>query len=396
MNKMTAMLGGFGIGAGLMYLADPDRGRRRRALVRDKMKHCMCRSRHVLDAAAEDMSNRAHGMMAETEARARDALSGEIVPDQVLCDRVRAAMGRVVSHPGAITVTAENGHVTLSGLVMAHEFDNLMGCAMHVRGVKSVRNNVQVRRDSGDESCLQGDGHMINHRSMMERLHRSPAFRVGESCLGGALALRGLMHGGMMGKLESALGLGLLARATTNMDAGSMLGVDHHHRGVIEVQKTMTIAAPVDEMWNFWAHFENFPKFMSHLKHVKDMGDGRSHWCAVGPGGMTCEWDAVVTKWDPPRMMAWRSTEGSLVANTGMVRFEAVEGGTRLDIRLCYNPPGGALGHLCAAMFGADPKHAMDQDLVRLKSLLECGKASAHGHEVTREEMGMPREMQTA
>ena len=351
----------------------------------------------MLDAAAKDMSNRAHGMMAKTEARARDALSGEIVPDQVLCDRVRAAMGRVVSHPGAITVTAENGHVTLSGLVMAHEFDNLMGCAMHVRGVKSVRNNVQVRRDSGDESCLQGDGHMINHRSMMERLHRSPAFRVGESCLGGALALRGLMHGGMMGKLESALGLGLLARATTNMDAGSMLGVDHHHRGVIEVQKTMTIAAPVDGMWNFWAHFERTSR--SSLTVEARQGHGRrrlSHWCAVGPGGMTCEWDAVVTKWAPPRMMAWRSTEGSLVANTGMVRFEAVEGGTRLDIRLCYNPPGGALGHLCAAMFGTNPKHAIDQDLVRLKSLCGMRQSQRARPRSGRKEMGMPREMQTA
>ena len=398
MNKMMAMLGGLGIGAGLMYLADPDRGRRRRALLRDKMKHCMCRSRDVLDAAAEDMNNRTHGMMAEAEARARDAMGGQMVTDQVLCDRVRSAMGRVVSHPGAITVTADKGHVTLSGLVMAQEFDDLMNCTMRVRGVKSVRNNVQVRRDSGDESSLQGNGHTMNHRPLMERLHRSPAFRVGESCLGGALALRGMMHGGMMGKLESAIGLGLLARATTNMDAARMIGVNHE-RCAVEMQKTMTIAAPVDEVWNFWAHFENFPRFMSHLKHVKDMGNGRSHWSAVGPGNMTCEWDAVITKWDPPHVMAWRSTEGSLIANAGMVRFEEVEGGTRLDIRLSYNPPGGALGHMCAALFGADPKHAMDQDLVRLKSLLECGKSCAHGHKVTREELDTaeaPHEMPMA
>ena len=35
----AALLGGIGIGAALMYLLDPDRGRRRRALVRDKAVH---------------------------------------------------------------------------------------------------------------------------------------------------------------------------------------------------------------------------------------------------------------------------------------------------------------------------------------------------------------------
>jgi hypothetical protein len=41
-----------------------------------------------------------------------------------------------------------------------------------------------------------------------------------------------------------------------------------------------------------------------------------------------------------------------------------------------------------AALFGADPKHAMDEDFVRLKSLLEHGRTSAKGEEVAREELG--------
>ena len=36
---------------------------------------------------------------------------------------------------------------------------------------------------------------------------------------------------------------------------------------------------------------------------------------------------------------------------------------------------------------GANPKRALDEDMLRLKSLLERGKTVAHGAEVTREEL---------
>ena len=42
-------------------------------------------------------------------------------------------------------------------------------------------------------------------------------------------------------------------------------------------------------------------------------------------------------------------------------------------------------------MFGADPKSAMDEDLVRFQSLLERGKTTAHRHEVRAEEVGARR-----
>jgi len=37
----------------------------------------------------------------------------------------------------------------------------------------------------------------------------------------------------------------------------------------------------------------------------------------------------------------------------------------------------GALGHAVAALLGADPKKQLDEDLLRLKSLLEREKASS-------------------
>jgi uncharacterized membrane protein len=45
------------------------------------------------------------------------------------------------------------------------------------------------------------------------------------------------------------------------------------------------------------------------------------------------------------------------------------------------------VGHSVASLLGSDSKDKIDEDLVRLKSLIEEGKATAKGETVTRGEM---------
>jgi hypothetical protein len=54
-----------------------------------------------------------------------------------------------------------------------------------------------------------------------------------------------------------------------------------------------------------------------------------------------------------------------------------------------YKPPGGVIGHYLAAQLGADAKHDSDDDMVRLKSLIELGRTRAHGIPVNREDLKM-------
>ena len=73
------------------------------------------------------------------------------------------------------------------------------------------------------------------------------------------------------------------------------------------------------------------------------------------------------------------------------MRFDELPGpATRIGVRLTYKPPAGVLGHAVAAFFGADPKKALDDDMVRFQSLIEEGKTTAHGEPVTREELEPP------
>lgn len=80
MNKNTAILGtlaGLGAGAAVMYFMDPDRGRRRRALVRDKAVSAGNAFSETVNARSKDLANRSYGMAMEAKKMVGLSDSGE-------------------------------------------------------------------------------------------------------------------------------------------------------------------------------------------------------------------------------------------------------------------------------------------------------------------------------
>ena len=173
MDKGLTLPGGMGLGAGLMYLLDPDQGRRRRALLRDQLTSTAGRLDDCLGATWTDVRQRAQGLAAETSAR----LTGGPVSDHVLVERVRAKMGRYVSHPGAIEVAARDGRVTLSGPVLAREVDRLVGAVAAVPGVTGVDNRLEAHARAGDVPGLQGGGGRPGERLKVAEVNWAPATR---------------------------------------------------------------------------------------------------------------------------------------------------------------------------------------------------------------------------
>ena len=76
-NMGLVLLGGVALGAGLMYLLDPDGGRRRRALVRDQAVHLGHETQDMVEGKAKDLSNRAQGVVAEARSAAASVLHSE-------------------------------------------------------------------------------------------------------------------------------------------------------------------------------------------------------------------------------------------------------------------------------------------------------------------------------
>jgi uncharacterized membrane protein len=374
------VLGGFVAGTALMYLADPDRGRRRRAIARDKLvARCHDFGRQV-DKARRDSWNRAQGINAFILSLRRGAPESE-----VLVYRVRSAIGRAVSHPHSIQVRVErSGVVILEGPVLRHERDYLLKRVMAVPDVRQVVDRLDVHNEAGDVPELQGG---VSRKALAGSAQQSwtPALRVAAGALGGALFCLGLRNRGparWAGKIGGAM---LLSRVIANKPIGQIAGLGSGEAAAV-VDKTIHINAPVEDVFAYWSNLENFPKFMTHLKDVRDLKNGRTHWVAAGPGGLSIPWDAEITEQRNNELLAWRSIPGSIVRTAGVVRFTRErDGRTRVQIHMSYCPPAGVLGHSVAWLLGADPKSEMDDDLVRLKSLLEVGKTRAHGQAITRD-----------
>ena len=160
MNKGVALVGGVGLGAALMYIFDPDRGKRRRTLIRDKVEAAGNKISDKAEKTGRDLKNRAYGVVAETKS----IFQHDEVTDDVIVDRVRSRLGRIPVHVGAFDITARDGVVTLRGQILADELPKVLRAARFVRGVKGIDNQFDVHERAGNVPALQGQPQPLGAR----------------------------------------------------------------------------------------------------------------------------------------------------------------------------------------------------------------------------------------
>jgi osmotically-inducible protein OsmY len=210
-----ALLGGIGIGAAVMYFMDPDRGRRRRALVRDKAQHFASRVPEAVGTTQRDLANRARGLAAQ--ARGRFADEGA-TNDDVIVARVRSALGRVCSHPGSVVVTSDGGRVTVSGPVLASEAQAVISAVGRARGVREVISQLEVHEEADSFAVpgLQGGRDRSGARFELLQENWTPAARLITTVAGSTLAAWAASRRGVLGTAIGLFGLGLAVRGSTN------------------------------------------------------------------------------------------------------------------------------------------------------------------------------------
>ena len=205
--------GGIGLGAGIVYVLDPNRGRRRRGLVRDRITHLVGVADYALGATVRDVTNRTRGVIVESRAM----LYREDVPDDVLERRVRSKLGHYVSHPASIGVVVHEGRVFLSGPILASEVEPFLGAIRRVHGVQGIENRLDEHERREDISGLQGGVERTGEQYEMLQSHWSPTARVLAFLAGGTLAWWGAGRRGPLGMTLGLLGAGLFAHGATGL-----------------------------------------------------------------------------------------------------------------------------------------------------------------------------------
>jgi hypothetical protein len=205
----------------LMYYGDPQSGRRRRVLLRDKTAHTLREARAGFAAARRDLAHRGRGLVAAAQHR----LEQDGAADDVIVQRVRTALGRVVSHPHALEVDSRDGRVELRGPILRTELHRVLSRAAAVRGVAGVDNALDVYERGEHVPALQG-GVARKQRFELLQEHWAPgprllAFGAGLSLLGAAAVVpaSALRWPLVLG------GVGLAARSATNTPAKSLFGL---------------------------------------------------------------------------------------------------------------------------------------------------------------------------
>lgn len=66
LSRATWIIGAAALGAAAMYMFDPEHGRRRRAMAKDKVNSARAKTRKAAERTARDLTNRARGAIAET------------------------------------------------------------------------------------------------------------------------------------------------------------------------------------------------------------------------------------------------------------------------------------------------------------------------------------------
>ena len=173
-RRLSAFVWGIGLGTSSTYFGDRRLGRQRRALAGDKLTHVARLGNRELRKTERDLH----------QSRSRvsgpgcgPSLHPEQVDDDILVERVRAALGRTCSHPSAISRACVAGKGLLEGMVLEREHLPVVRSAARTRGVREVEDRLQRHLHPGSVPGLQ-DG---QRRERNVGRHGAPLWRHHEN-----------------------------------------------------------------------------------------------------------------------------------------------------------------------------------------------------------------------
>jgi len=144
---------------------------------------------------------------------------------------------------------------------------------------------------------------------------------------------------------------------------------------MINVQESIVINRPVDEVFAFVANFENHPKWESNFQKVKLLtstpsGVGAQYQCDMKLPGQTATSKFEITEYQVNKKIVFEGEPAGPAKPDGSFLFEAVPGGTK--ITLVPQPKFRGFFKLLEPMMAGYVRKQNQDHLKKLKSILEA------------------------
>jgi uncharacterized membrane protein len=141
------------------------------------------------------------------------------------------------------------------------------------------------------------------------------------------------------------------------------------------LKQTWYFDAPRSKVFAYWTAFSAFPDFLEGVESVLSLGNNHYLFELKAPGGGLAFWEAVLTRFENEREMAWESDPFSSVQCRGSARFRREGGRTAVDLEAEYGPGAPWIAEGMERFLGRELPGLLSRDLVRMKNLIETGSA---------------------
>ncbi len=136
------------------------------------------------------------------------------------------------------------------------------------------------------------------------------------------------------------------------------------------IVETVVIDADIGAVFDLIARIEQFPLYADFLTEVRKIDDRTYRWVAQARG-ITLTWDSIITEYQRPVRLAWKSIRG--LQNSGVYTLTRSAHGTLVSILIEYHLPSEFLERLTAPLAAPLTHSLAAQILARVKRQVESG-----------------------
>ena len=143
-----------------------------------------------------------------------------------------------------------------------------------------------------------------------------------------------------------------------------------------QIEATVTIQRPVNEVFAFYRDFRNLPKFLGDVMAIEPTGPALSRWTIEGFFGIRVHWTTEVTEERMNELIRYETATSSATKTHWEIYFSPGAEPGETQVREVMKAPGGRLVTDALALIGKLPAQEVSANLHRLKQLMETGRVT--------------------